>query len=158
MNTTAREAPRWFRIVSALAVAWMLVGVSAWVMDLLMDEAALARMEEGQRLLYTERPGWVLVMYGIATFTGLAGAVGLLLRRGWAVPALVVSLVAVTIQFGYVLFAMDAIGRIGAAAAVPFPLVIFTIGVALLGLAVSAAKRGWLTDTRGATTQAAITR
>lgn len=142
--------PRWYRVVAALALVWMLIGVSAWVMDLMMDEAALARLSEGQQQLYAARPGWIFVVYGIATFTGLAGAVALLLRKSWAVPALAVSLAAVTIQFGYTLFVMDAVRLIGAAAAIPFPLAIFTIGVLLLWLAITAVNRGWIADSRRA--------
>jgi hypothetical protein len=145
-GTTA--PPRWFRIVAWLAVAWMLVGVAAWVADLMTNEAALAGMSEGQRTLYEARPGWLFAVYAVAVFAGLAGAVGLVLRRAWSVPALAVSLLAVVVQFGYTLLVMDAIGHIGAAAALPFPLLILAIGVALLALARHAMRRGWIPAVR----------
>lgn len=136
--------PRWYWVVAGLAVVWMLFGVLAFIMDPLTDEAALAEMSQAQRELFLARPTWLFVVYGVAVFTGLAGAIGLLLRRAWAVTALAVSLLFVFVQFVYVLFVMDAIGRIGAAEALPFPIVIFTIGASLLGLALMARKRGWL--------------
>lgn len=136
--------PRWYLVVSGLAVVWMLFGVAALVMDAMMDEAALAAMSEGQRRLFESRPAWIFAVYAIATLTGLAGAVALLLRRSWAVPALAVSLAAVTVQFGYVFLVMDAVGQIGAAAALPFPITIFVIGAVLLWFARMADHRGWL--------------
>ncbi len=135
--------PRWYWFVSGLAVLWMLFGVLAFIMDPLTDEAALAQMSEAERELFLERPTWLFVIYGIAVFSGLVGAVGLLMRRSWAVTAFVVSLVTVIIQFIYVLFVMDAIGRIGAVAALPFPLVIFVIGAGLLWFSLFARRNGW---------------
>lgn len=136
--------PRWFWIVAVLALLWMLFGVLAFIMDPLTDEAALEQMSEAQRELFESRPTWLFVVYGIAVFTGLAGAIGLLMRRAWAVTAFAVSLVFVVVQFFYVLFILDAIGRIGAAEAVPFPVVIVAIGAGLLWFSIAARRRGWI--------------
>jgi hypothetical protein len=137
--------PRWYTAIAVLALLWMLVGAAAWFMDLMLDAAALAAMSEGQRSLFEARPQWIFVVYGVATLSGLLGAVALLMRDPRAVPALALSLVAVTVQFGYTFLVMDAIGRIGAAAAVPFPATIFLIGAALLRFAIESSRRGWLT-------------
>lgn len=134
--------PRWYWIATGLILAWMLVGVAAWMADLMMDEAALAELPDAQRSLYERRPGWLFGVYGVAVLAGLAGALGLLLRRAWAVPALGLSLAAVVVQMGYTLTVMDAIGTLGAAAALPFPLLIIGIGVAALWLSVHARRRG----------------
>ncbi|HEY6641687.1 hypothetical protein [Povalibacter sp.] len=149
MDVKAQSAggkpPTWFRIVAGLALVWMLIGVMSWVMDLMTDEAAIAQMSEVQQQLYRSRPAWIFVVYAIAIFSGLAGAIGLLMRKSWAVTAFVVSLIAIIIQFGYTFLVMDAIGLLGPAAAVIFPLVIFAIGAALLWLAMHARKFGWIT-------------
>ena len=146
METTATpvKPPTWFRIVAILAVIWMLFGVMAWVMDLMMDEAALAQMSEAQRQLYATRPQWLFVIYAIAIFSGLAGAIGLVLRKSWATTLLAISLVAIVIQFGYTFTVMHAIEILGAAAALPFPIVIFAIGTALLWLSLHAKRSGWI--------------
>ena len=108
------------------------VGVLAWIMDARMDEAALNALPEGQRTLYANRPGWVFIVYAIAVFSGLAGALGLLLRKAWAVPALALSLAAAGIQFGYTFLVMDAARVLGPAQALPLPLLILGIGAFLL--------------------------
>ena len=136
--------PTWFRIASWLALLWMLSGAAAFVMDLMTDEAALAQMTPAQRELYEARPQWLFAMYAVAIATGLAGAVGLVLRKAWAVSALAVSLVAVVIQFGYMIFGMQAIARVGAAQAVTLPIIVFVAGSLSLWLAVTARKSGWL--------------
>lgn len=144
MEVSNSKLPTWYWVVSGLALLWMLFGVFAWFMDFKMDESALAQMTEAQRQLYASRPQWVFVVYGIAIFSGLIGAIGLLMRRAWAVPALAVSLVAVIVQFGYTFFGMDAIRILGAGAALPFPLFILAIGALLLWFAVRAKRKAWI--------------
>lgn len=146
MDTTAAttKPPTWYWVVSGIAVLWMLFGVMAWVMDLMTDEAGMAEFSEAQRQLYAARPQWLFAVYGVAIFSGLAGAIGLLLRKSWASMLFGLSLAAVVVQFGYTFFAMHAVEVLGAAAAIPFPLVIFLIGVALVWFAHRSRKLGWI--------------
>lgn len=122
----------------------MLFGVLAFIMDPLTGEETLAQMDAAQRELFEARPTWLFVVYGIAVFSGLAGAIGLLMRHRFAVTAFLISLLFVIVQFIYVLFVMDAIGRIGAAEAIPFPVVILSIGLAMLWFSLHARKSGWI--------------
>ena len=146
MNASSITPPRWYRIVAVIAVLWMLFGVLAWFMDFMTDEATVAGLSDAQRQVYAQRPQWLFVAYGIAIFTGLAGAVGLLMRKSWATPALAISLIAVVVQFGYTFLGMDTIALLGAAVALPFPIVIFLIGALLLWLSMHAKQRGWITS------------
>ncbi|MCP1727041.1 hypothetical protein J2T60_001006 [Natronospira proteinivora] len=144
MGTDLARPPRWYWLVSGLALVWMLFGLLSLIMDPMTSEAALEEMSEAQRHLYEARPGWIFALYALAIFTGLGGSLGLLFRKAWAVGVFAVSLVAVIIQFVYVLFVLDAIGLLGPAEALPFPLVIFAIGALLLWLSVHARKQGWI--------------
>jgi len=144
MNAPMARAPWWYWAVAVLALLWMLLGVFAWIMDLRMTPEQLATLDPGQQQLYAARPQWVFVVYAIAVFSGLAGAIGLLLRKRWATTYFLVSLVAVVIQFGYTLFVMDAIGVLGAGMALPFPLVIVAFAVFLLWFARYARRHGWI--------------
>jgi hypothetical protein len=143
--------PRWYWVVSGIALAWMLIGVFAWVADLMTDEAAVAGFTDAQRQLYAARPSWIFAVYAAATFAGLAGAIALLLRRSWAVPALAVSLAAIIVQFGYTFLVLDAARILGATTALPFPITIFVIGAALLYFAMLAGRSGWLRGGAAAT-------
>ncbi len=142
--TPTIKPPAWYWVAAGLALIWMLFGVMAWVMDLMTDEAALAQMSEAQRQLYMQRPQWLLLVYAVAIFSGLAGAIGLLMRRTWATTALWISLAAIVVQFGYTFLIMDAVRLLGAGMALPFPIVIFLIGLFLLWLSVHAKKSGWI--------------
>jgi hypothetical protein len=144
MDSPVTKPPVWYWVVSGLALLWMLFGVVALVADFMTDEAALAQMSEAQQQLYAARPQWLFVVYAIAIFSGLAGAIGLLMGKAWAIPAFAISLAAVVIQFGYTFLVMDAIHVLGAAAALSFPIVIFVIGVALLWFAMRSQKAGWI--------------
>jgi hypothetical protein len=146
MNSTsaAGKPPTWYWVVSGLALLWMLLGVMAWGMDLMTDEATVAEFSEAQRQLYASRPQWLFVVYGVAIFSGLGGAIGLLMRKSWASMLFAVSLVAIIIQFGYTFLGMHAVQVLGAAEAIPFPVVIFVIGVALLWFANRSRKAGWI--------------
>jgi hypothetical protein len=138
------KAPKSYWIISILALLWMIIGVLAWCADLMTDEAALAQMSDAQRQLYSSRPQWLLIVYAVAIFTGLAGAVGLLLRKAWAPAAFAVSLLAVAVQFAYTFLVMDTVRLVGASAALPVPIVIFVCGALLLWFAVSAKRSGRL--------------
>ena len=144
MQSPANKPPTWYWVVSGVALVWMLFGLVALIADLMRDEATLAQMSEAQQQLYASRPQWLFAVYAIAILSGLAGVIGLLMRKAWAVHALAISLGAVVIQFGYTFLVMDAIRLLGAAAALSFPIVIFVIGVALLWFATRSRKTGWI--------------
>lgn len=138
------KAPRWFWVAVILILLWSLLGVLAFVMDPGSNEALLAEMDEAQRELFQQRPFWVYAIYGAAVFASLAGAIGLLLRRAFAIGVFALSLVLVVVQFTYVLFVLDAIGRLGLVEAAAFPLVVLFIGISCLWLARHARARCWL--------------
>lgn len=147
MEATATTAPpRWFWVVSILGLLWMLIGVSTLVMDFMTmtDESALASMSDRERELYESRPMWLFIVYAVSTLGGLAGAVGLLVRKGWAVPLLALSLAAVVVQFGYILVDQRYLAFMGPAQALTLPAIIFLIGALLLWFSMRARGHGWI--------------
>ena len=143
-SNVVTKVPASYWIIATIALVWMVFGVVAWLMDFLMPASALEQMDPAQRQLYATRPQWLFVIYAIAILSGLLGAIGLLLRRGWARLAFAISLAAVVVQFGYTFLVMDAIKVLGVARAVPFPIVIFAIGVFLIWYSGLAQRRGWI--------------
>ena len=136
--------PWWYWAAAIIALLWTLLGVIAWTMDLMMDPAALAELPANQQALYVARPAWVFVLYAVAVFSGFIGAIGLLLRQRWVTTLFLLSLAAVVVQFGYILFGMDAIGLLGPGEALPFPLTIVLFGVFLLWFARYARRHAWI--------------
>lgn len=135
--------PRSFWIISVLALVWNLIGILTYLMSVTMSEEALAALPEAERALYSDIPAWVTAAYAIAVFGGTLGCVALLLRKAWAVPVLVGSLIAILVQMFHALALSDLIGVRGAGAAV-LPLLIVAIAVYLVWFARSARARGWI--------------
>ncbi|HET7603790.1 MAG TPA: hypothetical protein VFK36_12280 [Gemmatimonadales bacterium] len=140
MNTT----PGWFKVVAVVALLWNLLGCFAFATDLSMSPEDIARMSPSQQELYDARPGWALAATGLAVIAGALGSIGLLLRKKWAVPLFLLSLIGIIAQdFG--LFVLAG----GATRAGPVPLVLQTLVLAfavwLLLLSRKGVARGWLT-------------
>lgn len=143
IDELASKPGRGFWIISIVALVWNLLGIMSYIMQVSMTPEQLAAMQDAERLLYTDIPAWVTGAYAIAVFGGTLGSIGLLLRKAWAVPVFVVSLVAIVIQMGHALLMTNAVAVLGPAAAV-MPIVITAIAVFLVWYAQSARKKGWL--------------
>lgn len=137
------STPKSFWIISGIALAWNLMGVAAYLMHVMLTPEDFAKMSEAQRALYTTAPSWVTGAYAIAVFGGTLGSVGLLLRKTWATPVFVVSLVGILAQMGYSLLVQDTIEVMGPGIVV-MPLVIIAIGIYLIWFSRNAAKAGHL--------------
>jgi hypothetical protein len=134
---------RRFWIVSVVALAWNLIGVMSYLMSVTTGPEALAALPEAERNLYADTPAWATAAYAIAVFSGLLGCVALLMRKSWAVPLFIVSLVAVLVQMGHAFF-MTALFEVKGASAAVLPLLVLAIGAYLVWYARSAREKKWL--------------
>ncbi|WGK64440.1 hypothetical protein [Croceiramulus getboli] len=141
--TTSNNLPRWYWIISVTALVWNLLGVIQYFAQLNITDEMIEAMPAEQQPLYENLPGWFMTVFAIAVFSGLAGCIALLLRKQWAVVFFGISLAAVVVQNVYNLFLTDAIGVLGATAAV-LPLLVVLASAALLWFSISAQKRGWI--------------
>lgn len=142
-DALTRSPPKSFWIISGIALAWNLMGVAAYLMHVMMPPEALTEMSEAERALYTGAPAWVTGAYAIAVFGGTLGSVGLLLRKTWATPVFVVSLIGILAQMGYSLLVQDTI-EVKGASVVVMPLVIIAIGIYLVWFSRNATRVGHL--------------
>lgn len=133
----------WFWIVAALALAWNLMGVGAYIADVTMTEQALAALPEAERNLRESTPGFVTGAYAIAVFAGLGAAIALLLRRKLSIVLFAVSLAAVAVQMGYVFLVMNAAAVLGSES-MTFPGIVILLGAFQLWVALAAKQSGWL--------------
>jgi hypothetical protein len=134
--------PTWYWIVAVLGLLWELFGVAMYLTQVGLIPNS-GEMSEAERSLMASSPMWVTGLFAIAVFGGALGTLGLLLRRRWARPLLVLSLVAVILQFGGWLLATDAIRVIGPSV-FAMPAIIAAVAVLLAWLATVAVRRGWL--------------
>jgi hypothetical protein len=131
---------RWFWIAAVASLLFMLVGVAGFVLDLTTDPNSLPI---DQQALVKARPMWMVAAYAVATWTGLAGAGLLLLRRKLAEPVLLVSLAATALTFlpyAAVPAMRDIITTNDIAAAIIVLMIVWTI----YWFARHSRMRGWL--------------
>lgn len=141
--TTVHSVPGWFRVVAIIGLLWQLFGVAMYLMHVGILPNDASQMSEAERTLMESSPTFVTALFAIAVFSGAAGALGLVMRRRWARPVLMLSMIAVILQFGSWLLFTEAAAIIGPSVFV-MPLIIVVAAVALVWLADMAAKRGWL--------------
>jgi hypothetical protein len=126
----AIKTPTWLRIVAAIALLWNAIGVFFY----LVQVGLIASPPDMPR---TELPAAITAAYAIGVFGAVAGCLGLLLGRRWAYPVLLVSLIALIIDWGWQLTNT-------AEASLPLGITVLAIAVILPLLARRAIKAGWL--------------
>ena len=132
--------PTWFWAVSGLALVWNLVGVAAFVGQMMMD---LSTLPAAERAFYESTPAWATIAFAVAVFGGVLGSVGLLLRKSWAFAMLAACLLGIVVQDGHSLFIGEGIEVFGPAGFI-LPLITFGIGAALVGFARYSGQQGWI--------------
>jgi hypothetical protein len=140
MNTP----PRWFKVVAIVALLWNLLGCLAFVADLSLSPADVAKLPEAQQALYAARPAWAVAATGTAVIAGVLGCLGLFLRKKWAFVVLLLSLLGIVVQdFG--LFVLFDGASVAGPAAVVMQGIVLIIGIALVMLSRKGITQGWLT-------------
>ncbi len=141
VETQAPSAvPAWFWIAAVGALLFELLGSYMYYAQVTIDRMSLPI---DQRAMWDATPPWIVAAYAVAVWVGLTGAVLLLLRRKLAETFLLVSLVAVAVQFGGVLL-VPAIREVTPSEAYNLPIAIFVICYGIWMLARLARKREWL--------------
>ena len=144
MSTRSMEKPPlWFWIVSILALLWNLMGVLAYLQQSFMTEEALTALSEAERALLETRPAWATAAFALAVWGGLLGCTALLLRKKWARPVLLISLVGILVQMFHSLFIGKNLEVYGPGE-ISMPLLIILIGVGLVVFARISTKKLWL--------------
>lgn len=143
MTKQESKTPAIFWVIAGAALLWNLSGLFACYTDLSMSTEAMAALPDGQREIYQANSMWMKIIYAIATITGVAGAIGLLMRKKWAIPFYLTSLIAVIIQMGYTLFGTPAIKIMGGTVVI-FPLILIAVSATLYLYAKRAMRQGIL--------------
>jgi len=138
--TGKTAVPGWFWVAAGLALLFEALGCFMYLAQVASDPAALPL---DQRAMWDATPTWMVAAYAIAVWVGLIGAALLLMRRKLAVPVLLVSLIAVVVQFSG-LFLVPQLRQTVPDTALAFPIAIMVVCYAVFHLARLADRRGWL--------------
>ena len=142
MNTTNKpNAVFW--IIAVIALIWNIMGVMAYLTQAFMTDEAKALLPEAERAMYNDIPAWATAAFAFAVFGGLLGALAMLLRKKWATPLFIISLLGILAQMTYSFFVSDVMAEADVTKMV-MPLLIVVIGIFLVYYSKGAAKNGWL--------------
>ncbi|MBT8313112.1 MAG: hypothetical protein KJP26_01515 [Maribacter sp.] len=143
-NNVTTKPPAWFWVVSVVALIWNLLGAMAYLAEAFITDEMKAAMPADQLELMENTPAWATAAFAIAVWGGVLGCIGLLLRKKWARPVLVVSLLGILVQMSYFFFMTNAAEVYGAAQGVIMPVLFILIAVGLVLFAKTAQKKGWI--------------
>ncbi|WP_298475190.1 hypothetical protein [uncultured Maribacter sp.] len=143
MTTNNVKPPIWFWIVSAIALLWNLAGVGAYLQHTYMSIEDLEKLSQAERLLYESQPSWVTAAFAIAVWGGALGCIALLLRKKWAKPMLLVSLLGVLAQMAHSFFISNSFEVYGPGAMI-MPIMVIIIAIALVFFARKSQDRNWI--------------
>ncbi|NKB88731.1 MAG: hypothetical protein GKS06_10970 [Acidobacteria bacterium] len=135
--------PKWYMPVVVVALLWNLLGCFAYLSDVMLSADALAAMPDAQRAIYEARPIWAVSATAIAVWGGALGCIGLLLKKSWANPALIASLVGIVVQDLNLFVLTDAAAQAGGAA-YGLQGMVLIVGIALVVLGRRAVREGWI--------------
>ena len=132
-----------FWIVGGAALIWNLIGLVFYIGHVTISPEALAAMPQAQQDFFTETPTWATAAFALGVNAGVLGSLFLLLRKAWAVPMFVLSLVAVVVQDIDAFVLRDGFSVVGVNGII-IPSMVVAIAIALLFYARGTKERGWL--------------
>ena len=136
------KAPALFWVFIGFALVWNLLGVMAFVGQMLMTPEALAQMPQAQQELYAATPLWANIAFAVAVFGGAMGCTALLFRVGWAFLLLLLSLLAVLVQMFHAFFISNSFEVFGPGGLI-MPTMVIVVAVALVWYSQSVKSKTW---------------
>lgn len=132
--------PAWYWAAAIGALLFECAGAFLFSNSLMLDPAALPL---DQRAIFEATPQWMTIAWGVAIGAGLVGALGLLIRKRFAEPALLVSLIAVAVQFSGI-FLVRQLRELTPEEHLVVPVVILLVAYGFWQTAKLSRRRGWL--------------
>ncbi|MDG1660861.1 MAG: hypothetical protein P8H40_05740 [Winogradskyella sp.] len=104
---TTTKPPVWFWIISILALIWNSMGVNQYLQQAYNTEAFKSMVSTEELEMIGQLPTWYTAVFAIAVFAGALGCILLLLRKKLAYFVLLLSLISVLFQMGYITFSIN---------------------------------------------------
>jgi hypothetical protein len=137
------RVPGWFRLLAVLGLAWNAFGVYMYLSKVGMFGDPLAGLDQAHRALAATVPSWVTAAFAVAVFAGLIGTLLLVMLKRLAKPMLVLSLLAVLVQCGWIV-GMSNARAVEGNMALMMPGLIVIVALLLVWLAMVGDRKGWL--------------
>ncbi len=143
-SNTKNTIPKWFTVSAVLALVWNLMGVMAFISQMMMTPEMIAKLPQAEQALYTSVPLWATIAFACAVLGGALGSLALLMKKTLAKPLLILSLIGVTVQMFHSFVISNSFEVFGPGGAI-MPAMVVIIAIALVRLAGKAKVKNWLT-------------
>ncbi len=140
--TVRINPPKWFWLVSILALIWNILGVIAYLSQVYASPEAIEALPQIERDLLDSSPSWVTAAFAIAVWAGTLGCILLLLRKVMAHFVLVISLIGVVVQMSWVFFVSNSLEVYGPGQSV-MPIFVLIVGLLLILFARKGKAKSW---------------
>ena len=100
-----------------------------------------AKLNEAQQELINSTPSWVNIAFGVAVIFGVLACIALLMRRKFALPLFVISLLGVLVQNTYVFFMSNSVEIMEGVGMAPL---VILIAILLIPFTIFCLSKGWL--------------
>ncbi len=134
-----------FYIIAGVFLVWNLIGLMFYYQQMTLTPEAMeaAGLTAAQMAWIEATPVWANAAYAIAVTAGVLASILLLLRKTLAVPAYILSFVAIIVQ-DIESFVLRSPADVWGSGAYNIPVLVFIVAIAEIWYSRSAQSRGWL--------------
>ncbi len=139
---TINTIPSWFKIVAVVALVWNLLGVMAFVGQMMMTPEMVAELPQAEQDLYATTPIWATAAFAVAVFAGALGSLALLLKKSLCYQLFVASFVGVIVQMFHSFFISNSFEVYGPGGMI-MPVMVIVIAFVLVRFAAKGINNKW---------------
>lgn len=129
-----------FWIIGAFALVWNLIGLVFYYSHVTMTPDALEGFTDAQQAFFSSTPVWATSAYAVAVTAGVLASLFLLLRKAWAAPLYVLSLIGIVVQDLHAFVFSNGL-EVWGTDGIYLPVVVIVIAVALVMYSRNAKRR-----------------
>jgi len=141
--TVSTILPSWFKPIAIVSLVWNLMGVAAFIAQLLMTPEAIAALPQAEQELIANTPLLATIAFAFAVFGGAIGSMALLMKKSIAVAWFTFSLLGIAVQMFHAFFVLNSFAVFGPGGLI-MPIMVIVWAIALLMIARNAKSEGWL--------------
>ncbi|WP_235839706.1 hypothetical protein [Cognaticolwellia mytili] len=134
--------PKWFKIAAILALVWNLLGVMAFVGQMMMTPEMIAELPQAEQDLYATTPVWATFAFAFAVFGGVLGSLALVLKKSACYPLFIVSFIGVIVQMFHAFFISNSFEVYGPGGMI-MPVMVIVIAFFLVRFAAKGINNKW---------------
>ncbi|MGI9249538.1 MAG: hypothetical protein ACR2QI_11005 [Woeseiaceae bacterium] len=138
------KLPTSFWVIGVIFLLWNLLGLFGYYTQVTMTpEMMAANFTEAQQEWMNNEPVWATAAYATAVTVGVIAAALMLLRKSFAIPAFILSFVAVLVQ-DFNAFVLSDWHPVWGNTALFLPSVVLIVGIFEIWYSRFAKSKGWL--------------